>query len=281
MDKIAIAIFHGLGDCINATTLLHPLRLKYPSAHITWVTSERYAPIVANNPYVNDVRICYGDLYLERSQPLLLELRKEFGDGLIIAGPYFNHTAKDNTLLGSYKERIIQHAPGITTDFIPEMYLTQPEVDDGILWVTEKQLGKFVILEALFGSSQSFWNRDHTNYTLDAFNKHGYSVILAHRSDAALAEYNKLCKTICLDVDFHYIPAIYNKASAFIGVSSGISCLVHTQQCRNDIPHLEFVNGEHWCTRAYSHKNNKIISFRSNQVNSLIDQLILGSLRAS
>ncbi len=274
MNKIAIVILHGLGDCISVTTLLRPLRLKYPKAHITWITAECYAPVVAHNPHINSVRTYSNELRLERSLPLIAELKKEFGSNLIVAGPYFNPPSKDNTLSGSHKDRIAKYAPGIKVDFIPEMYFTQTEVDEGIKWVNDKQLNKFIMLEMLFSSSQSFWNRTHTNSALEILNKNGYTAVLTHRTEPAIDELNKICRTVCLDVDYRYIPGIYNKASAFIGVSSGISCLVHSHQCRNDIPHLEFVNGEHWCTRAYAHKLKKTISFDPNQVTQLIEQLV-------
>ena len=49
----AIAIFHGLGDCINATTLLKPIKHSYPASRITWISSEKYIPIVSNNPLIH------------------------------------------------------------------------------------------------------------------------------------------------------------------------------------------------------------------------------------
>ncbi len=270
----AVAIFHGLGDCINATTILRPLKQRYPDSKITWVTVQPYAAVVRHNPCVDHVRILAGNLHCDAAKPALGRLREEFGAGLIIAGPYHNPDSKDGTLLGSYKDRIQVAAPGVSLPFIPEMNLVQPEVDDVRAWLAARKLERFVILETQYGSSQSFWNRTHTDDALKVLAKKKYSVILAHKSDVGLPDFNQVCPTYCLDLHYRYVPAVYNLASGFIGVSSGISCISHTNQCRNDIPHLEFVNGEHWSTRHYAHKLHKTISFKPSDVCPLIEKLL-------
>ena len=53
--ETAIAIFHGLGDCINATSLIIPIIKKYPNTKIVWVTSTVYAPVAYHNPYISKI----------------------------------------------------------------------------------------------------------------------------------------------------------------------------------------------------------------------------------
>jgi hypothetical protein len=140
------------------------------------------------------------------------------------------------------------------------MFLTSQEVIDVDNWLKLRDIDKFVMLECTFTSSQSYWNRTHTNIVLEHCKKKGYTVLFTHREDPNLNSYNEICESYCLDVGFRYMPAFYNKAQAFIGVSSGISCAVHTNQCKTDIPHLEFVKGAHWATTMYK-KGNKQIFF--------------------
>ena len=119
------------------------------------------------------------------------------------------------------------------------------------------------MLESKYTSSQSFWENGHTIRALELLNKKGYTVLLTHRQDSNLNKYNQICRTFTIDMSYRAMPRFYNKSCGFIGVSSGISCAVHTNQCKKNIPHLEFVNGEHWSTRHYKH-SNKTISFRDN-----------------
>jgi ADP-heptose:LPS heptosyltransferase len=62
--ETAIAIFHGLGDCINATTLIIPIITKFKSHKIVWISSKAYAPIAYNNPYISKIHEVPGSLYL-------------------------------------------------------------------------------------------------------------------------------------------------------------------------------------------------------------------------
>lgn len=255
MREITIAIFHGLGDCVNATSLLVPISKKYEKCKITWISSERYLPLVYNNPYVSDYRGIEGSPFAADAQYKIL---RKTCKNLIVPAPYLNPPGHDNTLLGSFKDRIKQHGAG-TTKFRPIMYMTQPEVDEATKWLADRDIGKFVMVEATFTSSQSFWDRHYTNIVLEIFKKKGYHVLFTHRSDPNIQEYNDICPSFCMDVGFRYMPALYNLSQGFVGVSSGISCIVHTHQARLDIPHLEFVRGKHWSTQHYAKKNKQII----------------------
>tara|TARA_R100001244_G_scaffold25113_4_gene25595 strand:- start:57038 stop:57868 length:831 start_codon:yes stop_codon:yes gene_type:complete len=275
MKKAVIAIFHGLGDCINATSIIKPLKAKHPNCEITWVSSKAYLPIVEHNPLIAHTEGIPGNVWAADEQ--YKNLRKKHGKSLIVPAPYLNSLAQDKTLLGSYKERIKVITGGKNLNFTPEplLFLTPKEVKDVDDWLEERKIEKFVMLEAIFTSSQSFWGRAHTDEALRICAAKGYTVLMTHREDVNLHEYNKICPTFCLDVGFRYMPAFYNKSSGFIGVSSGITCVVHTHQCRKNIPHLEFVSGEHWCTRHYV-KKNKVISFdkKVESVGKLIQERI-------
>lgn len=260
MREIAIAIFHGLGDCINATSLLVPISKKHKDCKITWISSERYIPLIYHNPYIADYQVVKGNPFAADAQIKVL-MRKY--KNLIAPAPYLNPPGSDGTLLGSFKDRIRQHGTG-KSKFRPLMYLTQKEIADSKNWLTDREIGKFVMIEALFTSSQAFWNRDYTNIALEIFKKKGYTVLFTHRNDQNISEYNDVCPTFCMDVGFRCMPAFYNLSQGFIGVSSGISCVVHTHQSRLDIPHLEFVSGKHWCTKHYEKKNKRII-FNKNK----------------
>jgi len=268
MTDTAIAIFHGLGDCVNATTLLHPLKKKYPNSKIIWITAECYAPLTEHNPLISHTIKISGNPYAADNQYQSLKQKYKH---LIIPAPYLNPLSKDNTLLGSFKEQIRRHT-GNTKLFEPQMYLTKEEVHQTESWLATRKIKDFVMLETNYTSHQSNWKNKHTIEALKFFAKKNLTVILTHRSDKKIVEYNTICDTYCMDMSFRMAPILYNRSKGFVGVSSGISCVCHTNQCRKDIPHLEFVRGEHWCTKLYQ-KQNKVISFDANQLGQLLIQM--------
>jgi hypothetical protein len=55
MDRILLGQLGANGDCLYATILARQLRQDYPTAHIVWAISSQCAPLLANNPYVDEV----------------------------------------------------------------------------------------------------------------------------------------------------------------------------------------------------------------------------------
>lgn len=263
-DTKAIAIFHGLGDCINATTLLKPLKIAYPKSKLVWVSSERYLPVVAHNPLIDETIGIPGNPWKADSE--YANLKKKYAT-VITPAPYLWHPSKRNILLESYEDRIKHYTrKKARLPLEPLLYMLPEEVQAVDAWLEENEIGNYVLLETNFTSSQSFWDITYTKLALKILAEKGYTALLAHRGDPHLEEYNKICRTFCLNFNFRLMPRFYNRASGFIGVSSGISCVVHTHQCSVKVPHLEFVKGEHWCTRKYP-KKNKVISFNSKADN--------------
>ena len=50
MDAILVIRYSALGDVVLATSVLEPLRARYPRARIEWVTSPAYAPLLEGLP---------------------------------------------------------------------------------------------------------------------------------------------------------------------------------------------------------------------------------------
>lgn len=263
MKKCAITIFHGLGDCVNATTLIHKIKKEHPACQITWITSKPYAGVVYNNKLVYSVRT-YDDKPWKCDAKYGL-IRKEFKHTFFPA-PYYRPTSRDNTLLGNYKDILRYGHETIPKwkikdySFIPLMYNTPSEIKFVKNWLRQHKVGKYVLMETKFTSNQSFWNDKYTTHAVKLLNDKGYTVLLANE----FKNFERYGNVIPLNLNYRFMPIFYNHSKGFIGVSSGISCINHTHTCSKDVPHLEFVSGEHWCTRNYDHKNNKIISFNQS-----------------
>lgn len=258
MKQFNIAIFHGLGDCVNVTTYLKPIKTKFPKSQITWITYEPYKTILNNNPLVDKI-ITFNDqgnrpgFACDKRYP---ELRKQYKN-LITPASYISGIRGDKTLLGSFRQKIKDL--GLKPDpFEPLMYITSQEVKEARKWLDSRSIDKFVMLETSYGSSQSDWKRKYTKIAIEELGNKGYTILLTHRSDDMLNEYRKIADVHCLDLNYRYAVPFYNLSSGFVGVSSGISCIVHTHQCSKDIPHLEFVRGRHWSTEHYFKKRKSI-----------------------
>jgi ADP-heptose:LPS heptosyltransferase len=268
---IIIAIFHALGDCVNSTTLLKPLRAKYPDTPIKWLTSNAYKSVAQNNPYINEI-ITFDDPpnYCDRRYPEIKSKYKK-DNYLILSAPYIYPASFDNTLLGHFHDMCNNIQKDSKLE--PLLYQTPKEAQISKDWLTTNKIGRYILMETNFSSEQSYWNWECTEKAIKLLGTKGYTVLLTHREDSKLERYNQHCRTLCLDFNYRTMPTFYNNASGFIGVSSGISCVVHTHECRKDIPHLEFVRGEHWCTRHY-HKEKKVISFNLKLLQPLIEEYI-------
>ena len=53
--KILIIKLDAIGDVLRTTTILQPLKDKYPNAHITWCTRKNARELFLNNQLVNSV----------------------------------------------------------------------------------------------------------------------------------------------------------------------------------------------------------------------------------
>lgn len=54
-DRILLVKPSSLGDLIHALPVLHGLRTRYPSARISWLVADAFAPLVADHPELDEV----------------------------------------------------------------------------------------------------------------------------------------------------------------------------------------------------------------------------------
>ena len=51
--RLLIVKLAAAGDVLRTTSILEPLKRKYPESHITWVTDANALPLIALNPYID------------------------------------------------------------------------------------------------------------------------------------------------------------------------------------------------------------------------------------
>jgi ADP-heptose:LPS heptosyltransferase len=242
---VYLATSYKLGDSVNTTSFLIPLKEKWPEARIHWITSSKYEPIVVGNPYI------YSILNEENLDERYLTQKYK---NLLMPEPLKNTEIP----YPDYWQKILQDWTGSTTPMRPLLFQRFDEVKYAEEWLEKHKINKFVMLETDCHSNQSFWTKDYTLETLKLMRDRGYSVVLTHMKDDNLEEYNKICHTVCMDLSYRYAPILYNRSRGFMGVSSGISCITHTHECLTDLPHLEFVSDIYYSICAYYKKKKTI-----------------------
>ena len=53
--KILIIKLDAIGDVLRTTSILQPLKLKYPNSHVTWCTKENAKDLFIQNGYVDEI----------------------------------------------------------------------------------------------------------------------------------------------------------------------------------------------------------------------------------
>ncbi len=240
-----IAVFHNRGDVLAATPLARRLKREDPSCRVVWFTSRSCAPILAENPFVDEVVALEGD-------PLELdgridELRLERNwSGFFTPAAYMN----PDLLRGRSVFEAARAACGIPggepLEFV--LRLSPREVEQAERYWRALPEGPKILVETEFFSDQSFWREDFAFDLLEAL-KHLDPVFLFTSGNRPffLDRFEELHpKAYWCREPFRLNLEFYNRCDLFVGVSSGISALTLCESCRRDVLHLELVRGWPW-----------------------------------
>lgn len=276
-SEIVLACFHGLGDVVNATSLLEPLKERWPERPIRWITAAKIAPLFWNNPLVGVVEAIDGDNAALDTHYAVL--RERYGDNLITPAPYMNvrvprgrcgkrrlrRNHETRSLIQRMRDVAKQY--GLRDDGRPLLYMTAEEIATAASWLDAHNLSAkpYVLLEWQYSSAQSWWTDEETATVVRLCHQAGVAVVGACPDPRP--------GLLAFEPSFRLLPALYNRAHAFIGVNSGPSCIVHTHQCRTDIPHAEFVRAGHkaWSTIDW---RPKVVGHEPSAVESFLDRVL-------
>jgi len=63
-QHILIIKLDALGDVLRTTSILPPIKNKYPNSAVTWITRKNAIPLLQHNPFIHKI-LCVEDNYLE------------------------------------------------------------------------------------------------------------------------------------------------------------------------------------------------------------------------
>ncbi|MFN5866108.1 MAG: glycosyltransferase family 9 protein [Candidatus Kapaibacterium sp.] len=253
--EFGIALFHNAGDILCATPVARQLKHDNPHCHITWYTAKKFAFTIEHNPYIDEVVLLDGDpVALDEKIP---ELKKERAwTSFYTPAPYMNYNGGQGATLAE----LTKSSTGLqwTVPFQPVMCLTDQEVAEARAYMNSLPQGLKILVETEFSSNQSPWDVAYESMMIERLRSLNPIFIFTAKNkpknlDAHKASYEHV---YWCDLPFRHNAELYNLCDAFIGVSSGISCLSLSTWCRNDIPSVEVVYGAHWST--FPHKQHQI-----------------------
>lgn len=262
-----IALFHGIGDILCSTPIPRQLKQDYPGCRIVFYTSERLKFALENNPYIDEL-IALPGVPLELDETVD-ELKKERPwTRFFTPAPYMNYDREP----GADLFELTKAAAGMefSVPYQPVMQLTDTEVQQ----VQEywNQLArqyhpsrKRILVETEFQSEQTPWDESYARAMIEALRHLQPVFIITAKNKPA---YFDALKAVYADIEWCNLPfrhnaELFNRCDAFVGVSSGISCLAQSTWCRNDVPRIEVVHGTHWSTWHYKHHSKRRFCFDS------------------
>ncbi|MDI6791962.1 MAG: hypothetical protein QME81_03725 [bacterium] len=285
-NQYGIAIFHNIGDILLCTPIARQLKADDPACLITWYTSQRYAFVLNNNPYIDEV-IALPDVPFHncRVLPVLQpHVTPENAGVLALNGeiprlrnarhwtcfftpaPYLNFhefanlyrvPGIDDALSdvqiaasnGSLLDIIKAHVNfNWTVSDLPVMRLTGAEIAKVHEYISTLPAGVKILIETEFKSAQSYLDIDCL-FKVITSSLHLRPVIIftAKNKPVYFDELKKVYERVCwFSGEFRLNAELYNACNGFVGVSSGISTLTYSDWCRNDLPKLEASLGKHW-----------------------------------
>ena len=256
-----IAVFHNIGDILLCTPVARQLKADDSDCEVVWYTSKKYKLILENNPFIDQVVSFDGDpLVLDKLIPEL-KSKRQWTDFFTPAA-YMN---RQQTPGGSLSEQVKGSVDfEWTVPFVPVIRLSEIEKTRAAAYWNGLPSGKKILIETEYKSEQSPLTEEYIDKLFEIFSSISPVFVFTAKNKPAYFDKlkNKYSKVFWCQEEFRLNAEFYNLCDAFIGVSSGISCLSNSDYCRNDVPHLEISRGYHWSNASYcSGKKELYISY--------------------
>jgi len=164
VERILLGQLGANGDCLYATILARQLRADHPGAHIVWAISSQCAPLLTNNPHVDEIweiPISGWDQHetmwrLFEREALCRHVRREFDHVLLSQIWPSNFQNFDGTVRPSI---LRSYGRPITVPIENIIVLTDREIEKVESFVEDRRIHDFehrILFECSSKSGQSF-----------------------------------------------------------------------------------------------------------------------------
>ncbi len=257
--EFGVAVFHHIGDVLAATPIAKQLKADYPDCKIVWFTSEAGEVAVRLNPYIDELVVLPGNAYLLDHQiPQIRQSRP--WTRFFTPAAYMNYEVipggsildPKGTIFGITKQSAMLHW---TVPFTFPFRLDTSEIAAARAYLDSLPDGMKILVETDYRSEQSPWTDDWCFDMLEELHDLNATFIFTSKNPPPFFDSFQKRYPNCswCDLPFRLNAEIFNHCDAFIGVSSGISCLTYSDYCKTTIPRIEVTRGEHWGAAELSH----------------------------
>ncbi len=272
--QIGIAVFHGLGDVLNLTPVARQLRADHPGAHLVWFVSKGCEPALRGNPDLDEIVVLEGTWEaLDAGIPELARSRPFAA--FHAPAPYLNYDkAPGGSLWDLYRA-----APGLrwTVPMVPVLSLSDAERAQAAAWWEALPSGPRILVECDQRSQQSFWTVDTVEVVWDALRRLDPLFVMSAAQEPGEAQRLRAlgARVAVCTQPWRLNAEFYNRCDAFLGISSGISALTGSTACRDDVPSVEYVRGEHWSTAGLNRHRRRRHAFSLTRYREALRALAL------
>jgi glycosyltransferase involved in cell wall biosynthesis/ADP-heptose:LPS heptosyltransferase/2-polyprenyl-3-methyl-5-hydroxy-6-metoxy-1,4-benzoquinol methylase len=260
-SSYGIAVFHNIGDILLCTPIARQLKADNPDCEVIWYTSKKYKFILENNPFIDQIVSFDGDPLMLDKSIQELKSRRQWTQFFTPAA----HMNYDKMVDGSLPELVKSSVDfEWTVPFVPVLRLSETEKARAAAYWDGLPSGRKILIETEFDSQQSPLTEEYIDKLFEIFSSISPVFIFTAKNKPAYFDKfkNKYSNVFWCQEEFRLNAEFYNLCDAFVGVSSGISCLSNSDYCRNDVPHLEISRGYHWSNAPYfSRKKELYVSY--------------------
>lgn len=285
-NKLIIVNMGAYGDILNTTPIAKHYKTINPDIKISWLTRKKYISVLKNNKYIDKIIVAEetentDNLKLTRDY---FNFFKEKNTEAKFVAPYIPlllKTGKIQPARSSLLQIIKYETSGIdefACDFIPNVFLSSYEIEEARSFFSQLKGNKKILFEYETFSQQSPFNEQYFDILCERLNNKNIDLIFTGLNfPIFLTEERKLkynINFILYNGSFMSNAELYNLCDGFIGTSSGISCLTHSDYCDINKPRIEVCFGYHWSTFDWTHMKNKKVVFYLKQFKEALAEYI-------
>ncbi len=275
-----IGVFHNIGDVLCCTPIAKQLKVDDPTCHVTYYTSQAGEVAIRNNPFIDEIVVLPGDpIELDREIPGLAAIKP--WTRFFTPAAYLNYEAipggsiyqPKGTIFGIVKAGARLNWT-IPFSAFPFRLLPEERAEARAFWA-RLPAGIKILVETDYRSEQSPWTDEWNFDMLDALRDLEPVFVFTSRRrppflDAFIARYPQ---AVWCDLGFRLNAELFNLCDAFVGVSSGLSCLTYSDYCRTDVPRIEVTRGEHWGAAELEHHQELALCYTRGKYNEALRAL--------
>ncbi len=279
-SQYGIAVFKNIGDVLCSTPVARQLKADEPNCFITWYTSQMGEVALRNNPDIDELVILDDDPeVLNNSMDLFKELKpwKRF----FTPAAYMNYNALPGGSINNVKGTVFGLVKAgaklnWTVPFVFTLKLTAEEIAEARNYWKSLPPGIKILVETSYRSEQTPWNQEYLQEMLwELKDLNPYFIFTSKEKPELLEEFLSVYPRACwCNLPFRLNAELFNLADAFIGVSSGISCLTYSDYCRRDVPRIEVTRGEHWGAAELDHHSELFLCYSKKRFNEALKNLV-------